>query len=167
MSPSRRLRPEGRRASLLCDVLQVLSAGSLGLLVGALLTEGFLLVPHWRSLPPAEFFAWYAANAQRLLGFFGPLTFVATLLPVAAAITSFKAGHPGRWPALLAAVLSVVVVATYFFYFEQANASFAAATIRADAVPAELARWASWHWLRVGLGLAAFAAALLSLGRRT
>lgn len=101
--------------NLFRDVLRFLSVASLGLFVGAMLTEGFVLVPYWRSLSPEEFFQWYAANDKRLLGFFGPLTTVAALLAVAAAIASLWEGHPGRWPALIAAALSIVVVSTFTF----------------------------------------------------
>jgi hypothetical protein len=44
------------------------------------------------------------------------------------------------------------------------NASFKAATIAPDAVPAELARWSAWQWLRVTIGVAAFVSALLAVG---
>lgn len=151
--------------NVFCDVVRFLSVASLGLFVGATLTEGFVLVPYWRSLPPGEFFRWYAANDQRLLGFFGPLTSLAALLAGAAALASLWEGHPGRWQASVAAVLSIAVVSTFFLYFQRVNASFAAATIRAEDVSAELGRWSSWHWLRTGLSIAAFAAALLSLRR--
>jgi uncharacterized membrane protein len=60
-------------------------------------------------------------------------------------------------------VLALVIVASFFVYFEQANASFAAATIAVDAVPAELARWSAWHHARTALSVAALAASLLAL----
>jgi hypothetical protein len=60
-----------------------------------------------------------------------------------------------------------VVVSTFFLYFQQANASFATATIGVEHLSAELGRWAWWHWLRTGVNLVAFAAALLSLWRFT
>src|ERR1700687_5300648 len=126
---------------LICHVLRGLSVASLGLVVGAMLPEGFVLVPYWRSVPPSEFLGWYAANNQRLLGFFGPLTSITALLAVAPALASLWEGHPGRWPAVVAAALSAVVVSTFFLYFEQANASFAAASIRVDDVAAALSRW--------------------------
>ena len=147
----------------LCDVLQLLSVASLGVFAGAMLTEGLVLVPYWRSLAAAEFFAWYAANDRRLLGFFGPLTAVTAVLALATALVALWTGDPGRWLALLAAVLAVVVVSTFFLYFQHANASFTAATLEADALAAELQRWATWHWVRSGLSLAALAAALLSI----
>jgi hypothetical protein len=149
----------------LCNVLLFLSAGILAVLTGAHLTEGFILVPYWRSLVPAEFFAWYAGNTARLDGFFGALTIAATLLSVAAAITTLASGHPRRGPALVAAVLMVAVLSMYFAYFGTANASFAAATIRAEDLSVELARWASLHWLRTGMDLAALVAAFWCLRR--
>jgi type IV secretory pathway VirB2 component (pilin) len=146
-----------------CHLLRFLAAASLGVFVGATLAEGLVLVPYWRSLPPGEFFRWYAANAQRLLSFFGPVTSLAAVLSVAAAVASLWEGHPRRWHASVAAVLTIAVVSMFFLYFERANASFAAASIGAAELPAELSRWSSWHWLRTGLALGAFAAALLTL----
>jgi hypothetical protein len=151
------------RTSVVGDALRVLSVAALGVYVGAMLTEGCVLVPYWRSLPPSEFLGWYAANDRRLVGFFGPLTAVTALLAVAAALASLRERDPRRWAAVTAAALSTVAVATFFVYFERANARFAAAAIAVDDVPAELARWARWHWARTALSVAAFAAGLVSL----
>ena len=148
---------------VVAEVLQLLSAACLGLFAGAMLTEGLVLVPYWRSLAPHEFFAWYAANDRRLVGFFGPLTTATALLAVAAALASLWDGHPGRGPAVLAAALAVSVVATFFVYFRRANETFAAAAVRPDALPAELARWAAWHHARTGVSVVALAAALVAV----
>lgn len=147
----------------LCHVLQLLSVASLGIFAGSMLTEGLVLVPYWRSLPPREFFAWYAANDQRLLGFFGPLTMVTAALTQVASLGSFVAEVPGRWPTLVAALLSLTVLSTFFIYFKQANESFDAASLGHDDLPAELRRWAAWHWMRTGMSLAALTAALIAL----
>ena len=147
----------------LSGFLRVLSVAGLGVFLGAMLTEGFVLVPYWRSLPPSDFFSWYAANDRRLLGFFGPVTAIAALLTAAAAGASLWARDPGRWFALLAAALLVTVVLMFSAYFRQANASFAAATIGEAELPGELVRWARWHYVRTALSLGALAAALLSL----
>jgi len=137
------------------------SVASLAIFAGGMLTEGCVLVSYWRSLAPAEFLAWYAANGQRLQGFFGPLTSVTALLSIASAFASLWQGHPGRWSALLAAVLLVTVVSTFYLYFQKANASFTAASISDVKLGAELSRWAKWHWWRVGLSFAAFVAAMM------
>lgn len=149
--------------AFVCDVLRYLSAASLGIFAGAMLTEAGVLVTYWRSLAPAEFLRWYAANAQRLLAYFSPVTSVSGALAILAAVASLWEGHPGRWYALVAAVLAVVMVASFFVYFEQANTSFAAATIPLDAVAAELTRWSAWHNARTALSIVALAASLLAI----
>jgi hypothetical protein len=149
----------------LLDLLRFGAVAALGIFAGAMLTEGGVLVPYWRSLAPDEFLRWYGANGDRLLAFFSPVTTAAAVLAVAAAGASVWEGHPGRWWAVAAAALALVTVASFFVYFERANASFAAATIAADAVPAELARWSAWHGARTVVSVLAFAAALLALRR--
>lgn len=131
----------------------------LGVFAGAMLTEAMVLVPYWRSLAPAEFFAWYAANDRRLLGYFGPLTAVTAIVVVAAAIAALATGHPGGASALVAALLMVPVVASFPLYFKRANERFATASIAPDEVAAELARWSSWHWVRTGISFVALAVA--------
>lgn len=145
--------------------MKLLSIAALGIFLGAMLAEGCVLVPHWRSLPPDDFFAWYAANDRRLLGFFGPLTAVAVLIVVAAAVVSVWTRDPGRWAALVAAALMIVAVLMFPAYFQRANARFAVAAIAAADLPAELARWATWHWVRTALGAGALGAAMLAFRR--
>ena len=151
--------------TLVGDLLRYVAAAALGVYAGAMLTEGFVLVPFWRALPPAEFLRWYAANDRRLVGFFGPVTSAAGVTALAAAGVSLWEGHPGRWPAVVAAVLMLVSVAAYFVYFERVNARFAAAAIPVDDVGAELARWNAWHTMRTVLSGVALAAALAALQR--
>jgi hypothetical protein len=122
-----------------------------------------VLVPMWRALQPQEFFRLHAAHAYRLYAFFAPLTLSATLLAVVAATASVIASRPECVWAVMAAVLALVILSTYGLYFRRANASFAEASITHEELPAELARWASWHWFRTIIGLAALASALLAL----
>jgi len=149
--------------NLLAEVMPFLAAAGLALFVGALLTEAVVLVPMWRTLQPQEFFTLHAAHAHRLYAFFAPLTVSATLLAVGAAITCVATGHPLTSASVVAAVLALVILSTYVLYFRRANASFADGSITPAALPAELARWASWHWFRTAIGLVALAAALLAL----
>ena len=150
---------------LIFKMVQFLSAGSLGLFAGSMLTEACVLVPYWRSLEPPEFLGWYGKNGHRLQGFFGPLTIITGLLAIAAAGLSVWQGLPGRWLLLAAAVIIVLVISTFYIYFGKANASFTAAPLPVKDVPSELVRWATWHWWRTGLSFLALAAALLSLWR--
>ncbi len=147
------------------EVIRLGSVAALALFAGAMLTEGCILVPFWRSLSPAEFFAWYAANDERLFGFFAPLTVAAALIAIATAVLSFWRSEAGRWPTGLAAVILVAVVAMFPLYFQRVNVSFAAGSIAAQDLPAELALWARWHWLRTGLSFVALGAALIAARR--
>lgn len=145
------------------DIALFLSAAALAIFVGALLTEAMVLVPMWRTLQPEEFFRLHAAHAYRLYAFFAPLTVSATLLAVVAAVASVVASHPASSWSVTAAVLALVILSTYGLYFRRANASFAQASTTHEELPAELARWASWHWFRTIIGLVALASALLAL----
>lgn len=149
--------------NLFAEVMPFIAAAGLALFIGALLTEAMVLVPMWRSLPPQEFFTLHAAHAHRLYAFFAPLTMGATLFAVVAAITSVATNRPLSWASVVAAVLALLILSTYGLYFRRANASFADASITHEALPAELARWAAWHWFRTMIGLVALASALLAL----
>ena len=135
----------------------------LGLFVGALLAEGALFITYWRALPAEQFFALHKVYGPRLYRFFAPLTVAATMPAVVAAAVCALADHPGRWPALVAGILSASMVVLYFLYFKRANESLAATSLSAGELSTELAYWSAWHWARVVLGIAAFGAALLGL----
>ena len=153
------------QVNLLTTGLAVLSTLALGLSAGAMLTEGAVMVPYWRSLPPDAFLRWYAENAARLLAFFGPLEIAATVLALAAAVLSGVRRAAGIGLLVVAATLALAVLAPFPIYFGDVNASFAAATIAPEQVGEELTRWAAWHWVRTALGLGAFLAALLAVRR--
>lgn len=146
--------------ALLGDVVRHLAAVALGVFFGSQLTEGLVLVPYWRALPPEQFLQWYAANDRRLLRYFGPLTTATALLALAAALATWWEGGAALAAALVAAIVMAAIVAGFFVYFDAANKRFAAATIAPAAVPGELARWSAWHWTRTVLAGIAFAAGL-------
>jgi Domain of unknown function (DUF1772) len=147
--------------AILFGILQFLSVLLLGLFVGALLAEGYLLVPYWRKLLPEQFFLLHKEFGPRLYRFYAPLTIAATLLTVSTAIISWLIGYSERWITLTAGILSLSMIAIYFIYFKQANESFAKMSISADDLGPELGRWASWHSLRVMIGIVAFGFAIL------
>lgn len=150
---------------ILAHLLQLASAGLLGLFAGAMLTEGFVLVPYWRSLSAEAFFAWYAANDRRLMSFFSPVTAAAAVVTLAASLASVWAGVPGRWAASASAALMLACVAAFFAWFEEANASFSAASVPVAELPKALSRWASWHHARTVVAVVALALMLQALSR--
>src|SRR5262249_47342401 len=140
-------------------LLQRLAVAALGVYAGGNLTEGVVLVPYRRSLAPAGVYAWYAAHDPGLLRVF---TARPRLAAAVARGASAVPGDPGRWHSALAAVATLAAGLTFPVYFRQANAGFSAGTV-AD-LPAELRRWAAWHWARTACTLGALVAALLAAG---
>jgi hypothetical protein len=136
---------------------------ALGLSAGAMLTEAVVLVSSWRSVAAEDFLAWFRDNDARLVAFYGPLQVTSLVLVVVAAALAVGSGRPGSTWLIVAAVLTLIALAFYPLYFRTVNASFAAGTIGAADVPGALARWASWHWLRTAIGIAAFVAGLLAV----
>ena len=128
-----------------------------------MLTEGFLSVPYWQSLPPSEFFSWYAANDRRLIGYFRPLTSITALSAIAAAIACWQANHPARIGATISAALMVAMIVMFFAIFRAINESFAHASIVPAELPSALERWGRWHALRIVLSIVALAASLWPL----
>jgi hypothetical protein len=145
------------------EELLVLNVASLGIFAGAMLTEGFVFVPYWRSLPAEAFYIWYRANDKRLVAFFGPITWLAGLSALAAAGMSLWTAHSGRWYAMVAAVCVLAVVSMFFVYFASANANFSLGKMPANELRVELDRWAAWHLVRTGLSLVALVSALLAV----
>lgn len=157
--------PPPRTAVHVVRVLEALTVATLGIYAGAMLTEAFVLVPYWRSLPAEQFFTWYAEYDDRLFAFFGSLTIVMGALALATAVVSILEQGPGRWFSVVAATLGVVAILMFPIYFQHANASFAAATIPPTELPAELLRWQAWHVARVVLSVLALLAAVLAVRR--
>ena len=124
---------------LLGEPLALLAVASLGIFLGAMLTEGLVLVPYWRSLPAEVFYSWYGANDKLLVD-----------------DTSWTLVRGGRRRACAR------VVSMFFVYFERANASFSLGKMPANELRVELDRWAAWHWVRSGFSLAALTAAVLA-----
>lgn len=147
------------------SLLQLSSAACIGVFTSAAAAELFLLVPWWRSLAAAEFFSWYAANDERLLGFFRPLTIATAAVAFASALASWWTGDAGRWAAAAACGLVLSAVSMFFLYFEGANASFSAASLDAAGLSNELARWQSWHAARTAISLGALVFSLIAIAR--
>jgi hypothetical protein len=147
----------------IATALAVLAVIALGLSAGAMVAEGAVLVPWWRSMPPELFLRWYAENASRLFDVFGSLEIAGAVVAVGAGALyrHQRCGSGGFYVG--SAVLAAAVLAGFPLFFQQVNASFAAGTITIDRVAPELGRWAMWHWARTGIGIAAFATAVLGL----
>ena len=156
----------GKSLDFTVTVIGLFAVIALGLSAGALLAEGAVLVPYWRSLSPDAFLAWYGENAPLLYGFYSRLEIGAAVLAVVAAVSFRLLRRSGAGWLALAAILAVAVLAAFPLYFRDVNASFTAGTAELDQLADELARWAAWHWSRTLIGVGAFVAAVLGFRQR-
>lgn len=120
----------------------------IGLYAGSLLTEGVILVPYWRRMSTEDFFGKHSEMGPSLFRYFAPLTTIAVILSIVSAVI-----FGGRHVIVAGLCLSALVI--FFIYFKKANASFADHSLADDALSGELKRWASWHWLRTLILIAA------------
>ena len=138
------------------DLINLFSTFLIGLYAGSLLTEAMILVPYWRKLAPAQFFALHGTLGPNLFRYFAPLTVVAVMLAVAVPV--LNRGENMAWN--LSGVLCAGALLIFFIYFSKANKSFADHSLSEAKLPAELARWAAWHWARTVFLLVALAASI-------
>ncbi|SDN40725.1 protein of unknown function [Geodermatophilus sp. DSM 45219] len=154
-----------RRAGASARPLEILSAVLVGLLAGGMVLIEVVLLPFWRSVPPAEFRRWFTANAPRIRTLMVPLGAGAAIASVASAVTDAFLAR--RSPAsLTAAAATVGVVAVTVTVSEPANHRFTGGSLTDTETTELLGRWARWHHLRVVLGVVATAAAASAIGRR-
>jgi len=145
------------------DASALVATIALGVMAGALVAEGALLVPFWRSLQPADFLAWYKQHAALLQGFYGPLEVAAAVLTLLAAVLKWIIRDDGRYWLVSSAILGVLVLAVFPMYFQRANTNFRTGSIAIEHVQHELLQWSHWHWGRTMLSIAAFSAAVVAV----
>ena len=155
-----------RPAAAYARPLALLSAVLAGLLAGGMVLIEAVLLPFWRSVPPAEFRRWFTANAPRIRTLMVPLGAAAGVVGVTSAVTDVVTSRRRSPASLTAAAATVGVVAVTVTVNEPANHRFTGGSLT-DAETADLlASWARWHHLRVALGVVATVAAASALPPR-
>jgi hypothetical protein len=157
---------DSRNRSVVASTLTMLTCLVLGLLVGGMLVIGVALVSFWKSLPPNDFQAWFAAHSHLIGRLMIPLGAGGVAVTVAAVVACWRGPAACRRWLLMAAFSVVGVMVTYPIFFAAANATFERGGLSDSAVRDLLDRWAAWHWFRTGLGTLGFFAALRALHGR-
>lgn len=133
--------------------LDSVSVVVLGLLAGSLALEMFVFVPYWRTIRSDDFYGLHHQVGPLLFRYFAPLTGLAAVVPVAAAVVGRNsAGSSWRWAA---AALSVGVLAFFPLFFKKANEAFASRSVAVADLPSALYRWAQVHTVRTAVAVAA------------
>jgi MFS family permease len=156
---------DSRDRSVVASTLTMLSCLVLGLLAGGMLVIGVAFVSFWKTLSPADFQAWFASHSHLIGRLMLPLGAGGVAATVAALVACWRGPATRRRWLLVAAFSAVGVMVTYPIFFAATNAAFERGGLSDSAVRALLDRWAAWHWLRTGLGIVGFLAALRALQR--
>lgn len=137
-------------------------AGS-AVFAGVMLAIALILGTYWRSLPPAEFLAWFAANSGVIARTI-PLVVAPTLLGLVGSLVLcwFDATARALWLAALACI--VALLALTIAYFLPINATFNEGSVALRDVPERIDAWLAMHWVRIAL---AFASAALGFAAAT
>jgi hypothetical protein len=135
--------------------------------VGCVLTQA-VTVPSWRRMEPEMFLEEFATAGPATGAVLFPVEVAAVGLLGAATVAAVRHRQPGR---LMLAAATAAIVGTVLLlpaFFAGANAAFLRPDFPVDAVPAALADWNRWNWIRTGLGVAAtvLGAASALLARR-
>ena len=151
--------------SVVASMLMMVTCLVLGLLVGGMLVIGIALVSFWKSLSPSDFQAWFASYSHLIGRLMIPLGAGSVAASVATLVACWSgAATRRRW--LLLAVLSTIgVMVTYPAFVAGTNEAFVRGGLPDPAARSLLDRWAAWHWIRTGLGMVGFFAALRALQR--
>ena len=121
--------------------------------------EGLVLVPFFKRLSAAEFFAFHPVFGHALFTYFAPLTTAAVVAPVVAAIWA----GGGNMALNLAAAGALAVLAFFPLYFKRANAAFEHRQVSAEQLPGRLVQWGRVHSARTVIAVAAFAASVVGV----
>ena len=126
---------------------------------GGLLTQT-VIVPQWRALEPQTFLDRFRRAGPVTGATLFPSELVGTVLLIATAMGS--PGRARRWWTVAAGCMAGTI-ALLPLHFAPANRRLLAGDVPADSVPAELASWNAWNWLRTGLAGAAMIASCAAL----
>jgi len=137
----------------------------LGLLSGGMLVIGVAFVSFWQSLSPSDFQAWFASYSHLIGRLMIPLGAGSVAATLAALLACWSGPATRRGELLVAALSTIGVMVTYPIFFAATNESFVRGGLSDSTVRSVLDRWATWHWIRTGLGTVGFIAALRALQR--
>jgi hypothetical protein len=156
---------DSRDRSVVATTLMMLTCLVLGLLAGGMLVIGVSFVSFWKSLSPSGFQAWFASYSHLIGRLMIPLGAGSVAATVATLVACWSGPATRRGWLMIAALSAIGVMATYPIFFAGTNESFVRGGLSDSAVRALLDRWATGHWIRTGLGIVGFFAALRALQR--
>ena len=149
--------------TVVASALMMLACVALGLLAGGMLVIGVAFVSFWRSLSPSDFQTWFASYSYLIGRLMIPLGAGSVAITAATLVASWSGPATRRVWLLVAACSAIGVMVTYPIFFAGTNEAFERGGLSDSTVRSLLDRWATWHWIRTGLGIIGFIGSLRAL----
>jgi hypothetical protein len=137
----------------LSRILNLLSVIALSLFLGAFLFIAFVVVRFWQAVEPNVFLDWMNDHFFRFPMLMVPLNMISLVLTIAAFGTAWKSQN--RLTLGLSSLCILVCTLTFPIYFAGANAEFLNRELALSQIATAIDTWATWHWIRTGLAIAA------------
>lgn len=117
--------------------------------LGSQITEGFLLVPYWKSLAKTQFYEYYAIFGPLIGRFYTILTIISILIPISISVyCSFKKTQALKY-SIVSSFFALLIIAIFYLYFKGANQQFYEFSLDENELKSVLKNWECMHWLRV------------------
>jgi hypothetical protein len=139
----------------LARILNLLSAIALSLFSGAFLFIALVVFKFWQAVEPEVFLNWMSDHFFRFPTLMVPLNMIALVLTISALGTAWKSQPSSRLALGLSSICIFVCTLTFPIYFAEANAEFLSRTIPLPQISTAIDTWATWHWVRTSLAIAA------------
>ncbi len=130
-------------------VLLYILVAIFAIFLGSQITEGFLLLPYWKSLTANEFYKYYSNFGHTIGRFYKVLTIIAILIPLFITVYCKAIRSKGFNFALLSTFFAILFLASFYIYFKGTNELFFQSAFNENELKNELINWGYWHWGRV------------------
>lgn len=117
--------------------------------LGSQITEGFLLVPYWKTLSTTEFYEYYSKFGPTIGKFYTILTIMATLVPICISVYCYFKDFNALRYSIVSTLFAFLSIALYYIYFRETNQQFFETAFNPHQLNSVLRTWEHCHWLRV------------------
>lgn len=131
--------------------------------LGSQITEGFLLITHWKTLSATEFYDYYSLFGLIIGQFYTILTIISALIPISISIYCYYSKSKALKHSLISLFFTSLCILLFYIYFKGTNQQFFNAALNTTQLKHTLETWEYLHWLRVLLELFALIFLILSI----
>lgn len=143
-------------------ILLFFSVAVFSIFLGSQITEGFLLVPYWKTLSKTDFYEYHSKFGPIISEFYTVLTVIAVLIPLSISVYCLlKKSHALKY-SVISSFFAFLIIIIFYAYFKNTNQQFHENAFNASKLKLVLETWGYWHWVRVVLEILSLVFLILS-----